>query len=168
MAVPAPQQADGDPDAPPPRVLQGRSEREFFVKWVGLSYWHCSWAKELQVQRPLLSQHLRSRSQPPALSWPSVPWASSSFAFFGFRGRFFSLPLCPHQLEIFHLVMYRNYQRKNDMDEPPPLDYGSGEDDGKSDKRKVKDPHYAEMEEKYYRFGIKPEWMTVHRIINHR
>ncbi|PNI36812.1 CHD3 isoform 8 [Pan troglodytes] len=74
---------------------------------------------------------------------------------------------CPHCLEIFHLVMYRNYQRKNDMDEPPPLDYGSGEDDGKSDKRKVKDPHYAEMEEKYYRFGIKPEWMTVHRIINH-
>lgn len=78
------------------------------------------------------------------------------------------LPSCvPRQLEIFHLVMYRNYQRKNDMDEPPPLDYGSGEDDGKSDKRKVKDPHYAEMEEKYYRFGIKPEWMTVHRIINH-
>ncbi|XP_047291154.1 chromodomain-helicase-DNA-binding protein 3 isoform X18 [Homo sapiens] len=76
--------------------------------------------------------------------------------------------LCPRcTLEIFHLVMYRNYQRKNDMDEPPPLDYGSGEDDGKSDKRKVKDPHYAEMEEKYYRFGIKPEWMTVHRIINH-
>ncbi|XP_011357189.2 chromodomain-helicase-DNA-binding protein 3 isoform X3 [Pteropus vampyrus] len=118
VAMSAPQQADGNPDAPPPRPLQGRSEREFFVKWVGLSYWHCSWAKELQ-------------------------------------------------LEIFHLVMYRNYQRKNDMDEPPPLDYGSGEDDGKSDKRKVKDPHYAEMEEKYYRFGIKPEWMTVHRIINH-
>ncbi|XP_077824570.1 chromodomain-helicase-DNA-binding protein 3 isoform X26 [Macaca mulatta] len=118
VAMPAPQQADGNPDVPAPRPLQGRSEREFFVKWVGLSYWHCSWAKELQ-------------------------------------------------LEIFHLVMYRNYQRKNDMDEPPPLDYGSGEDDGKSDKRKVKDPHYAEMEEKYYRFGIKPEWMTVHRIINH-
>ncbi|XP_013377511.1 PREDICTED: chromodomain-helicase-DNA-binding protein 3 isoform X8 [Chinchilla lanigera] len=118
VAAPAPQQADGNPDVPPARPLQGRSEREFFVKWVGLSYWHCSWAKELQ-------------------------------------------------LEIFHLVMYRNYQRKNDMDEPPPLDYGSGEDDGKSDKRKVKDPHYAEMEEKYYRFGIKPEWMTVHRIINH-
>ncbi|XP_052612636.1 chromodomain-helicase-DNA-binding protein 3 isoform X1 [Peromyscus californicus insignis] len=118
VAMPAPQQADGNPDVPPPRPLQGRSEREFFVKWVGLSYWHCSWAKELQ-------------------------------------------------LEIFHLVMYRNYQRKNDMDEPPPLDYGSSEDDGKSDKRKVKDPHYAEMEEKYYRFGIKPEWMTVHRIINH-
>jgi chromodomain-helicase-DNA-binding protein 3 len=55
VSVPAPQQADGNPDVPPPRPLQGRSEREFFVKWVGLSYWHCSWAKELQVQEPFLS-----------------------------------------------------------------------------------------------------------------
>ncbi|XP_059574600.1 chromodomain-helicase-DNA-binding protein 3 isoform X3 [Alligator mississippiensis] len=103
---------------PPAKGLLGRSEREFFVKWVGLSYWHCSWIKELQ-------------------------------------------------LEIFHLVMYRNYQRKNDMDEPPPLDYGSGDDDGKSEKRKSKDPLYADMEERFYRYGIKPEWMAIHRIINH-
>ncbi|XP_062993455.1 chromodomain-helicase-DNA-binding protein 3 isoform X2 [Elgaria multicarinata webbii] len=116
VAVPPP--PDGNPEDPPPKSLQGRSEREFFVKWVGLSYWHCSWIKELQ-------------------------------------------------LEIFHLVMYRNYQRKNDMDEPPPLDYGSGEDDGKSEKRKNKDPLYAEMEEKFYRYGIKPDWMNIHRVINH-
>uniref|UniRef100_A0A8B9E783 DNA helicase n=4 Tax=Neognathae TaxID=8825 RepID=A0A8B9E783_ANSCY len=115
VAVPPP---EGPPEGPP-KVLQGRSEREFFVKWVGLSYWHCSWIKELQ-------------------------------------------------LEIFHLVMYRNYQRKNDMDEPPPLDYGSGDDDAKSDKRgRSQDPLYGGMEERFYRYGIKPEWMTVHRIINH-
>lgn len=41
---------EANPDDPPPKILQGRSEREFFVKWVGLSYWHCSWIKELQVQ----------------------------------------------------------------------------------------------------------------------
>ncbi|XP_007426755.1 chromodomain-helicase-DNA-binding protein 3 isoform X1 [Python bivittatus] len=116
VAVPLP--SEGNPDDQPPKTLQGRSEREFFVKWVGLSYWHCSWIKELQ-------------------------------------------------LEIFHLVMYRNYQRKNDMDEPPPFDYGSGDDDGKSEKRKNKDPLYAEMEENYYRYGIKPDWMTIHRVINH-
>ncbi|KAL8177096.1 UNVERIFIED_CONTAM: choline dehydrogenase 3, partial [Gekko kuhli] len=116
VAVPTP--PDTKPEDPPPKNLQGRSEREFFVKWVGLSYWHCSWIKELQ-------------------------------------------------LEIFHLVMYRNYQRKNDMDEPPPLDYGSGDDDGKSEKRKNKDPFYAEMEEKFYRYGIKPDWMTIHRVLNH-
>uniref|UniRef100_A0A4W4DYV5 DNA helicase n=1 Tax=Electrophorus electricus TaxID=8005 RepID=A0A4W4DYV5_ELEEL len=73
------------------------------------------------------------------------------------------------QLEIFHSVMFRNYQRKTDMDEPPSLDYGSGgeEDSGKSEKRRAKDPQYAILEEKYYRYGIKPEWMMVHRIINH-
>lgn len=64
--------------------------------------------------------------------------------------------------------MYRNYQRKNDMDEPPPFDYGSGDEDGKSEKRKNKDPLYAKMEERFYRYGIKPEWMMIHRILNHR
>ncbi|XP_049425406.1 chromodomain-helicase-DNA-binding protein 3 isoform X2 [Epinephelus fuscoguttatus] len=75
------------------------------------------------------------------------------------------------QLEIFHSVMYRNYQRKTDMDEPPSLDYGSGAEDengvGKSEKRRAKDPQYAMLEDKYYRYGIKPEWMMIHRIINH-
>lgn len=64
--------------------------------------------------------------------------------------------------------MYRNYQRKNDMDEPPPFDYGSGDEDGKSEKRKSKDPLHAKMEERFYRYGIKPEWMMIHRILNHR
>lgn len=42
------------------------------------------------------------------------------------------------------------------------------EDSGKSEKRRAKDPQYAILEEKYYRYGIKPEWMMVHRIISHR
>ncbi|XP_045714717.1 chromodomain-helicase-DNA-binding protein 5 isoform X2 [Phyllostomus hastatus] len=109
---------DVEPSVPPPKPLEGIPEREFFVKWAGLSYWHCSWVKELQ-------------------------------------------------LELYHTVMYRNYQRKNDMDEPPPFDYGSGDEDGKSEKRKSKDPLYAKMEERFYRYGIKPEWMMIHRILNH-
>nr|XP_057910751.1 chromodomain-helicase-DNA-binding protein 5 isoform X1 [Doryrhamphus excisus] len=98
--------------------LKGHPEREFFVKWAGLSHWHCSWVSELQ-------------------------------------------------LELYHTVMYRNYQRKNDMDEPPPYDYGSGEDELHNEKRKSKDPQYAVMEERFYRYGIKPEWMVIHRILNH-
>ena len=58
------------------------------------------------------------------------------------------------------------------MDEPPSLDYGSGGEDengvGKSEKRRAKDPEYAIMDDKYYKYGIKPEWMMIHRIINHR
>ncbi|XP_064207642.1 chromodomain-helicase-DNA-binding protein 3-like isoform X1 [Anguilla rostrata] len=73
------------------------------------------------------------------------------------------------QLEIYHSVMFRNYQRKTDMDDPPTLEYNSGgeEEGGKCEKRRAKDPQYAAMEEKFYRYGIKPEWMMVHRIINH-
>uniref|UniRef100_A0A8C5JI69 Chromodomain helicase DNA binding protein 5 n=1 Tax=Junco hyemalis TaxID=40217 RepID=A0A8C5JI69_JUNHY len=111
---PAPPQ----PALPPSKALEGIPEREFFVKWAGLSYWHCSWVKELQ-------------------------------------------------LELYHTVMYRNYQRKNDMDEPPAFDYGSGDEDSQREKRKNKDPQYAKMEERFYRYGIKPEWMMIHRILNH-
>uniref|UniRef100_A0A8C7CSW3 Chromodomain helicase DNA binding protein 3 n=1 Tax=Oncorhynchus kisutch TaxID=8019 RepID=A0A8C7CSW3_ONCKI len=73
------------------------------------------------------------------------------------------------QLEIFHSVMFRNYQRKTDMEEPPSLDYGSGgeEESVKSEKRRLKDPDYAALDDKFYKYGIKPEWMMVHRIINH-
>uniref|UniRef100_A0A8C7P467 Chromodomain helicase DNA binding protein 3 n=1 Tax=Oncorhynchus mykiss TaxID=8022 RepID=A0A8C7P467_ONCMY len=73
------------------------------------------------------------------------------------------------QLEIFHSVMFRNYQRKTDMEEPPSLDYGSGgeEESIKSEKRRLKDPDYAALDDKFYKYGIKPEWMMVHRIINH-
>ncbi|CAH2272586.1 chromodomain-helicase-DNA-binding 3 isoform X4 [Pelobates cultripes] len=114
IMLPRPPNASSNEEQP--QATQGRSEREFFVKWSGMSYWHCSWITELQ-------------------------------------------------LEIFHTVMYRNFQRKNDMDEPPPFDYGSGEDEGKSEKSK--DAEYSDLEEKFYRYGIKPEWMSIQRIINH-
>ncbi|XP_069776242.1 chromodomain-helicase-DNA-binding protein 3 isoform X4 [Narcine bancroftii] len=116
--VPVPRPPDANPEDSPPKPLHGRPEREFFVKWAGLSYWHCSWVTELQ-------------------------------------------------LEIYHSVMFRNYQRKTDMDEPPPFDYCSGDEDGKSEKRKAHDPQYAAMEERFYRYGIKLEWMTIHRILQH-
>ena len=51
------------------------------------------------------------------------------------------------------------------MDEPPPLEDGSSY--GQKNKRKnANDPH--NLEERFYRYGVKPEWLQVHRIINHR
>ncbi|XP_071244827.1 chromodomain-helicase-DNA-binding protein 4-like isoform X2 [Salvelinus alpinus] len=38
-------------EAPDPVPLAGRPERQFFVKWCNMSYWHCSWVQELQVVR---------------------------------------------------------------------------------------------------------------------
>lgn len=86
-------------------------------------------------------------------------------------------------LEVYHTSMHRNYCRKNDMDEPPPLDDGSsyGETFGKEEEKEVTaatgmkrkgrrrcDRSDVNLEEKYYRFGIRPEWLCIHRIINHK
>ena len=50
------------------------------------------------------------------------------------------------------------------MDEPPPLEDGSSY--GKDNSKMVEDPHNLEV--RFYRYGIKPEWLCIHRIINHR
>lgn len=47
------------------------------------------------------------------------------------------------------------------MDEPPPLE------DGSSYKDKVKDEDPHNLEERFYRYGVRPEWLEIHRIINH-
>lgn len=49
-STPVPRPADLPADAPDPPPLVGRREREFFVKWCNMSYWHCSWVLELQVR----------------------------------------------------------------------------------------------------------------------
>ncbi|XP_061091980.1 chromodomain-helicase-DNA-binding protein 4 isoform X3 [Conger conger] len=116
--TPVPRPPDLPSEAPDPAPLAGRPEREFFVKWSNMSYWHCSWVTELQ-------------------------------------------------LELHCQVMFRNYQRKNDMDEPPLLDFSAEVEADKTVKRKNKDPLYVKLEERFYRFGIKMEWLMVHRILNH-
>uniref|UniRef100_A0A4W5NC09 Uncharacterized protein n=1 Tax=Hucho hucho TaxID=62062 RepID=A0A4W5NC09_9TELE len=47
--TPVPRPLDLPAEAPDPVPLAGRPERQFFVKWCNMSYWHCSWVQELQV-----------------------------------------------------------------------------------------------------------------------
>nr|QVX32603.1 CHD3/4/5A [Platynereis dumerilii] len=100
---------------PPKKVRKPPRLREFLVKWHDMSYWHCEWITELQ-------------------------------------------------LDVHHPAMFRNYVRKTDMEEPPPLEDGSTY--GRDISSKEEDPH--NLEERFYRYGIKPEWLMIHRIINHR
>jgi len=120
------------PKRPPLKPL-----REFFVKFLDMSYWHCQWISELQ-------------------------------------------------LDVWHSSMYRNYCRKNDMDEPPVLDMETLESKKKLkqreeqqeadsaiaiNKKKREDRFFykdSALEEKYYRYGIRPEWLQVQRVINHK
>ncbi|XP_066585962.1 chromodomain-helicase-DNA-binding protein Mi-2 homolog isoform X3 [Prorops nasuta] len=104
--------------APKPRKI-----REFFVKWADMSYWHCDWITELQ-------------------------------------------------LDVFHPLMFRNYSRKYDMDEPPKLEEPLDESDTRVKRLKEHDGaanrDEYNLEERFYRYGVRPEWLVVHRVINHR
>ncbi|WAR14925.1 CHD3-like protein [Mya arenaria] len=95
-----------------------KPEREFFVRYVGLSFWHCEWISELQ-------------------------------------------------LDVYQSALIRMYMRKNDMDEPPPLEDGSSW--GNKEKRKhAADQDTDNLEDRFYKYGVRPEWLQIHRIINHR
>jgi len=95
------------------------AQREFFIKWKDMSYWHCSWCKEIQ-------------------------------------------------LDVFHPQTYRMYLRKNDMDEPPKFDE-DGDDEWTARKmkhHKQNDP--LNLVKRFYKYGIRPEWLQIHRILNRR
>ncbi|KAK9502140.1 hypothetical protein O3M35_012729 [Rhynocoris fuscipes] len=96
-----------------------QKSREYFVKWADMSYWHCDWVSELQM-------------------------------------------------DVFHTQMIRSYIRKYDMEEPPKLEEPLDEADNRMKRIREANINDQELEEKYYRFGIKPEWLIVQRIINHR
>ena len=97
-----------------------KPQREFFVKWHNMSYWHCNWITELA-------------------------------------------------LDVYHPALFRCYIRKNDMDEPPPLEDGSsyGQKDFHKDKHK-KTNDGENLEDKFYKYGVRPEWLQIHRVISHR
>uniref|UniRef100_A0A8D8MGQ8 Chromodomain-helicase-DNA-binding protein Mi-2 homolog n=2 Tax=Culex pipiens TaxID=7175 RepID=A0A8D8MGQ8_CULPI len=112
-----------DPNEPGSSKGTGPRRREYFVKFHEMSYWHCDWVTELQM-------------------------------------------------DVYHPLMFRYYARKNDMEEPPKLEEALDEDDNRY-KRLMKmreggEMDDTELEEKYYKYGVKPEWLNVHRVINHR
>ena len=72
-------------------------------------------------------------------------------------------------MEIYHPSMYRAYFRKNDMEEPPPVDDG---DEDKETPAHVIQNNKAEdesnLEARFYRYAVRPEWLQIHRILRHR
>ncbi|XP_022176627.1 chromodomain-helicase-DNA-binding protein Mi-2 homolog isoform X2 [Myzus persicae] len=72
------------------------------------------------------------------------------------------------QMEVFHPITIRSYMRKYDMDEPPKLEEPLDELDNRWKRLREVGGDQAALEEKFYRYGVKPEWLLVHRILNHK
>lgn len=67
-------------------------------------------------------------------------------------------------MEVFFTILYRNYIRKNDMEEPPPLDDGDSYTNGNKPGKEIpthKKHDKLNLEEKYYRYGVQPEWLQI-------
>ncbi|XP_066991468.2 chromodomain-helicase-DNA-binding protein Mi-2 homolog isoform X2 [Anabrus simplex] len=71
------------------------------------------------------------------------------------------------QMDVFHKSMIRSYMRKYDMEEPPKLEEFIDESDARMKRIKEFNADDQQLEERYYKYGIKPEWLIVHRVINH-
>lgn len=104
--------------------------REYFVKWHNMSYWHCEWVSEVQM-------------------------------------------------DVHHPLMIRSFVRKYDMEEPPKFEETLDEADSRFQRiqrHRAKggiqeddaDENNKDLEERFYKNGIKPEWLIVQRVINHR
>lgn len=63
------------------------------------------------------------------------------------------------RLDVNQPQLVRNYFRKNNMDEPPALEEIS-------EAKKVRHHEEAELEERFYRYGIRPEWIQVQLFSN--
>ncbi|VDD75410.1 unnamed protein product [Mesocestoides corti] len=64
------------------------------------------------------------------------------------------------QLEVFHSLMLRVFSKKYDMEEPPPPE------DGSRAREKAPDPQ--NLEERFYKWGVRPEWLQPQRIVDSR
>jgi len=93
--------------------------REFFVKYDGLSYWHCDWISETSV-------------------------------------------------EVHHKILWRNYTTRNDMQMPPSSD--SLVDKTETDEDKEDDVKYydAKLDKTYYKNGVRPPYLQIHRVLNYK
>ncbi|KAH8264948.1 hypothetical protein KR038_008669, partial [Drosophila bunnanda] len=121
--------ADDGPSTSKGSKSSGNSRvREYFIKWHNMSYWHCEWVPEVQ-------------------------------------------------LDVHHPLMIRSFQRKYDMEEPPKFEESLDEADTRfkriqrhKDKvgMKADEDDSEQLEERFYKNGVKPEWLIVQRVINHR
>ena len=141
----------------PPRL------REFFVKWHEKSYWHCSWVSELQVDvfHPAMYRYYIRKvdmEEPPKLDVDEVDLDMDM----------------DEDEEGGTTTAGTRAGRKNAAskakaeEEKKKADEAPANSSRKWQKKKVEEEEELGLEERFYRYGIRPEWLVVHRVINHR
>ena len=80
-------------------------------------------------------------------------------------------------VEVFHKILYRYYTTRNDMQNPPSAeslretaegeaaDSGEVAEDDDEYEKKYYDPA---LEKNFYRNGVRPQYLQIHRILNYK
>lgn len=72
------------------------------------------------------------------------------------------------QIDVHHPLLLRNYSRKYELEEPPKLEEQLDDEPSIGYKIQCNKLRTPELEERFFKYGVKPEWLLVHRVINHR
>lgn len=124
--------------------------REFFVKYLNMSYWHCDWISELQLDvfhNFLYKSYFRKNDmeEPPNLDMETYDAKKRMLA---------------KQQELAEQC-----EDSGDLIDSEEINAGTGKKKPEKEKKLYKDPV---LEKKYFKYGIRPEWMEVHRVISHK
>ncbi len=130
--------------------------REFFVKWNEKSYWHCAWITELQLEvfhGAMYRHYIRKvdMEEPPRLD-------------------------AEDEIDLDEAVEAEeeNAARKSRKSKPAEKEEVKEKDENAAPvsrkwvKKKLEGCEEMDLENRFYRYGIRPEWLVVHRVINHR
>lgn len=107
-----------DPTSLFPEKRSPQKSKEFFCRFDGMSYWHCEWVSEFQ-------------------------------------------------LEKFHKILFRYYLSRNDMTNPPTAEQ-LRDNDGGCDRDDDDEYYDANLENDYYKNGVRPQFLQIHRFLNYK
>lgn len=131
-------------------------EREFFVKWKDMSYWHCSWIDEAQLQ-VFHSNMYRFYAQKNDMTNPPM---------FDEAGMLTTNLAEPKSIDDLGRSSAEEQQQNKLCEDNPAALAASIASKHRRRKRCSNLP--SEIEETYVRYGVRPEWLLIHRIVNHR
>ena len=137
----------------PPRKVPPRL-REFFVKWHDKSYWYCSFITELQLEvfHPAMYRYYIRKvdmEEPPKLDVDDV-----------------EVDLDVDEEDDDGSKKKRKQKGAKDAKEEKEEEPANSS--RKWRKKKVEQEDELRLEERFYRYGVRPEWLVVHRVINHK
>ena len=151
----------------PPRKAPPRL-REFFVKWHEKSYWHCSWISELQIEvfhGAMYRYYIRKvdMEEPPKLDAEEELDLDEAV-----DAEEAASESTRKNRKLKGKEPEKEPEKEKPKEEAEPAKEEVVNSSRKWQKKKLEGCEALDLDNRFYRYGIRPEWLVVHRVINHK